>query len=44
MSWHFFVLETLAVLFPAVACMVRPQLTVTLVLFMAIASESRAAA
>lgn len=40
MSWHFFVLEMLAVLFPAVACMVWPQLTVTLVLSMAITSES----
>eukprot|EP00903_Cladosiphon_okamuranus_P007892 g7624.t1 len=40
MSWHLFVLEILAVLFPPVACMVWPQLTATLVLSMAIASFS----
>lgn len=39
MSWHFFVLELLAVVFPAIASMVWPQLTVTLVLSMAITSE-----
>eukprot|EP00752_Nemacystus_decipiens_P016520 g14766.t2 len=38
MSWQLFVLELLAVLCPAVACMVGPQLTVTLVLSMAITS------
>lgn len=42
MSRQFFVLEVLAVLFPAVACMVWPQLTVTLVVSMAITSESAA--
>lgn len=44
MGWHFFVLEMLAVLFPAVASMVWPPLTVTLVLSMAITSEFRAVA